>query len=307
MYKDSDNNRYYNEKDFIKKNKDLNIVQKLCKPIYIRLGDLDWSKFNREKMNKHVETLGESIIKHGMLKSIPVLPFNKQGKRTAIDVNHGSSALVDCIGLPPDTLVAASEVYWVDPDDKFEVQLAIMVLNDKVKTWPLAQTVRSLSMTFGGIYETMRLNILKYRKSLTSATVVNCYCVSNLRKETDFKLGKFKKYWEKNSMDWKHEFVDKILKKLSEFVTDHNTPGAKKRKVDAEWTRELTARLMADAEVDKNMTRWIYMLNASFVCAGAIINSDDFTGMPIQEKSFNGYWDNVKKTANALKIANVAA
>lgn len=303
-------NKYYDGKDFAEQKKNFdkqNILQRLCKAIYIRLGDLDWSEYNRLKVVKHVKSLGESIKEHGMLKSIAVLPFNKQGKRIAIDVNHGGAALMDDIGLPHDTIVSASEADWVDPDDPFQVQLAIMVLNDKVKTWPLTQRVRSLSKTFGGVYEVMRLNILKYRKSLTPATVVNCYCVSNVRKETGFKLGKFEEYWTEKSMDWKHAFIDKILEKLSSFVKTYNTAGVKRIKIDAQWTRELTARLMADAEMDKNMVRWMYMLNASFICARSIITDPNFSGtMPIKE-SFNGYWDNVKITANENKIANMAA
>ena len=155
-------NKYYDEKDFAEQKKNFdkqNIVQRLCKAIYIRLGDLDWSEYNRLKVVKHVKSLGESIKEHGMLKSIAVLPFNKQGKRIAIDVNHGGAALMDDIGLPHDTIVSASEADWVDPDDPFQVQLAIMVLNDKVKTWPLTQRVRSLSRTFGGVYEVSESNL----------------------------------------------------------------------------------------------------------------------------------------------------
>ena len=58
-----------------------NKLIRLCRNIYITLGELNWSILNRDKLKKHVETLGRSIQDNGLLKSIPVLPVNKDGKR----------------------------------------------------------------------------------------------------------------------------------------------------------------------------------------------------------------------------------
>ena len=291
------------KKDFKREVKVGNKLIRLCRNIYITLGELNWSILNRDKLKKHVETLGRSIQDHGLLKSIPVLPVNKDGKRNPIDDNHGFTSMIDYIGLPLDTVVPASEVWWVDPDDNRAVQECIMTLNNNVKNWKLDQVVVSYSRTVAGIYETIRQKLRLY-KNLSTSTVVNAYCVPNMRKVAGFKTGYFDLYWTSNNERWREAFIIATLNKMSNFVKTYNQPNIKRVKIDASWSREVVARLMADAATDKNMTRWRYLLNAAFQEARVEIRKHGY--LPIKD-AFDKYWDDVKITASEQQSLNKAA
>ena len=291
------------EKNFRKEVKVGNKSIRLCRNIYITLGELNWSVLNRDKLKKHIQTLGQSITDNGLLKSIPVLPVNNDGKRNPIDVNHGFTSMIEYIGLPMDTVVPASEVWWVDPNKNKEVQRCIMTLNNDVKNWKLDQVVVSYSKTVAGIYEIIRQRLRRY-KNLSTSTIVNAYCVPNIRKDAGFKTGFFEYYWVKNNEEWREDFILETLNKMSNFVQTYNQPNIKKVKIDASWSREVVARLMADAATDKNMTRWRHLLNAAFIDARAEIRKNGY--VPVKD-AFDKYWDDVKLTASEQQSLNKAA
>ena len=125
-----------------------------------------------------------------------------------------------------------------------------------------------------------------------------------MRKVAGFKTGYFDLYWASNNERWREAFIIATLNKMSNFVKTYNQPNIKRVKIDASWSREVVARLMADAATDKNMTRWRYLLNAAFQEARVEIRKHGY--LPIKD-AFDKYWDDVKITASEQQSLNKAA
>jgi hypothetical protein len=261
---------------------------KLPLPIIDKLGNLEWPKVNRDQLPNHVLKLGESIKLNGFLVGIPVTPVDKNGKRQVLNVNHGSTSLRDVLGLPLDTKLAMSEAWWVDPNDSKSVQKAIMTLNNDVSAWSIEQRIKSFAGTVGGIYETMRLDIVKYKKKgLTPASIVACYTTSNRGQNKEFKEGDFK------LSTWRKQYVDDTLESFGLVVEDWNTNRRRDQSsIKANFLRELFRCLMLEAESMQNYTKWSKLLKMSILKTEMHLEGNGY--VPTGD-AFGDFWSNCKK------------
>ena len=263
---------------------------KLPLPMVDKLGNLEWPNVNRDQLPKQVIKLGASIKSNGFLVGIPVTPVGKNGKRQVLNVNHGSTSLRDVLGLPLDTTLAMSEAWWVDPNDPKSVQKAIMTLNNDVSAWSIEQRVKSFAKTIGGIYETMRLDIIKYKKKgLTPASVVACYTTSNRGQSKEFKEGDF------TLEDWRKSYIDVILQEFGLICESWNTIRKKDQSsVKATFLRELFRCLMLEAESIQDFTKWSNLKDKAVVKTENYLEDNGY--VPTGD-AFAAFWVNCKKAA----------
>ena len=112
--------------------------------------ELDWSVTNRELIQSHAESLGESFNKHGLIRPFIVFPKNDEGKYKLADAHHLYKGMDSSIR--PDENVPIFILHWVDPNDEEQTQFYIMLINQFQKTWKTYDFVKSYSKTKGGAY-----------------------------------------------------------------------------------------------------------------------------------------------------------
>jgi len=278
---------------------ELNKHYKTSKGIYlpilkwVRLSELTGVNLNREEHEPLVDSMEDGIRDIGFAATIAVTPYDGDVYPIA-DGHHRKTSMERIHSTKGNPWIPVCILWWVDSEDMEDVQAKIVSLNIHGRGWSIFDFVKSHAemnkrpnhKLFVKIYKAMKHYAAA--KTLTNGIVAGIFS-EQMMGHTTLRSGKL------NMNDFKLQYVDRMLDKLSTIVTAHG-----KTKVSNQFLRRYVVGLwkeaLSGAVVD--FEKWVNFFEHTHNQIETLCSVKTFPGLPDGDVSFNEWWGNIQTSYN---------